>query len=124
MMDGLQSQESNMLSLARNAIGNVHQSNTCTRIQNSQVFEVDARNILIMTTMALAIICNCLKDASYLFATSSINVRNHRDKFSLATEAYAFIQGTGLEVTIQRFELDLNADRIRYEFTKVFGTIG
>lgn len=87
------------------------------------MFEVDARNVLIMTTMALAIICNSLRDASYLFSTSSINVRNHRDKFVIATEAYAFIQGTGLEVTIQQFELDLNADRIRYEFGKVFGTI-
>lgn len=81
---------------------------------------MDARNVLIMTTMALAIICNSLRDASYLFGTSSINVRNHRDKFALATEAYAFIQGTGLEITIQRFSLDLNADNIRFNFYRIF----
>ena len=106
---------------ARNQIGGcLHQSNGCTETQSFNLLQVDARNILIMTTMALAIICNSLRDASYLFATSSINVRNHRDKFTLATEAYAFIQGTGLEITIQRFSLDLNANGIRYEFNKLF----
>jgi cystathionine beta-lyase family protein involved in aluminum resistance len=69
-----------------------------------------------MTTMALAMICNSLVEAS--FAMNSKN--NPELSKKTITEAYAFIQGTSLEITIKRFHLDLNANRLRQEFNRIF----
>lgn len=75
-----------------------------------------------MTTMALSMICHSLKEASFLFTGTSNNPRNEFSRSDIATQAYAFIQGTGLDVMIKDFSLDLNADRIRDEFNRIFGT--
>lgn len=72
-----------------------------------------------MTTMALSMICNTLIEASFAISSNSMPKTNLYNK-KVVQEAYAFIQGTGLEVTIKNFNLDLNADRLRSEFHKIF----
>lgn len=71
-----------------------------------------------MTTMALAMLCNALIEASFAINTGSIPKHNLYTKKAIQ-EAYAFIQGTSLEITIHRFCLDLNADRLREEFFRI-----
>lgn len=73
-----------------------------------------------MTTMALSIICHTFIEASYMYTGTSGRAQNPYTSSKIAREAFAFIQGTGLEVTIQRFDLDLNADELREGFYAIF----
>ncbi len=70
-----------------------------------------------MTTMALSMICHSLLEAS--FAVESDNRPTFYSKQAVKN-AYAFIQGTGLEVTIMEYHLNLDAGRLRDEFNKLF----
>ncbi len=74
--------------------------------------------------MALAMICHSLKEASFLFTGTSNNPRNEFSRSDISTQAYAFIQGTGLELMIEDYQLALNANRIRDEFNRIFGQRG
>src|SRR5437773_297584 len=107
------SSESNTLLHVRSLISGCQQGfgiSTEARLVAS-FCSTDYRNLVIMATMGLAVICNSLKEASVVFNGNSSKT---------AARAMAFIQGTGLEVTIQTFELDLNANQIRAEFYRIF----
>lgn len=70
--------------------------------------------------MGLSIICRTILEASYVFTGTSGNNKNCYQSSKIAQEALAFIQGTGLDITIQRFALDLDPDKVREEFDKIF----
>lgn len=87
---------------------------------SNKYIKVDHRNLVIMMTMGLAIITHSLKEASYVYAGTSTYDHNKFRHSKLAMQALAFIEGTGLDITIQRFGLDLNAHNIREEFHRKF----
>lgn len=72
--------------------------------------------------MGMSIICQTLLEASYVYTGTSGKLKNGYRTSKIASEALAFIHGTGLEITIERFALDLDADRVREEFEKIFKT--
>lgn len=73
-----------------------------------------------MATCAITMICHSLLEASYVF-TGTSNRTDHEIKSSaIARRAYAFIQGTGLDIAIQSYGLDYNPEVIREEFNRIF----
>ena|SRR3990167_5218794 len=108
------------LSAAREFItGCKHQSSTCIGTQTSKAYVVDHNNLLLMTTMALAMICNTLMEASFAISSSGIpKTKLYNQK--VVREAYAFIQGTSLDIKIMEYHLDLDPERIRNEFFRIF----
>ena len=71
---------------------------------------MDYRNVLLITTIGLSIIHQAFKEASVICTCSSRQ----------AVRAFAFVAGSSLDITIQRYGLDLNAGRIREEFYQIF----
>lgn len=65
-------------------------------------------------------ICHSLREASYIFTGTSGRTDNEMKSSAIARRAYAFVQGTGLDLAIQRFGLDYDAETIREEFNKIF----
>ena len=101
---------------ARNSIGQVH-SNTCTSIQTS-LANVDRNNVLFITTIGLACIANAFEDAALYFVLT--NGYFGTSNMAIASNAMAFIQGTGLEITIKEYRLDYDADQLRNVFYRTF----
>lgn len=117
-MDNLNSQELGSLTAARSLIGNLHSSHTCTRARIiPEHLQIDHRNLVFMVTAALSMICNALKEASYYQNGSGPDKIYSRQ---VVTEAYAFIQGTGLDVTIKTYGLAYHPDKIRKLFNELF----
>lgn len=78
---------------------------------------MDAQNILFMTTCAMTMIYQSIKEASYVFThTDNLNSKHAE----VSREAYAFIQGSGLDITIRKYSLDYSPNRIRDEFKRIF----
>ena len=73
-----------------------------------------------MATCAITMICHSLLEASYVFTGTSNRTDNELKSSAVAKRAYAFIQGTGLDLAIQRFGLDYSAENIREEFNRIF----
>jgi hypothetical protein len=71
---------------------------------------MDYRNLIMITTLGLSIITQSLREASTICTKSSAQ----------AVKAFAFVNGSGLDITIQRFGLNLNAGELRYEFYQIF----
>ena len=109
---------SNSLEELRRHISSLQASTTCTSIQHSRLAKVDHRNELIMTTIGLACIMNAFQEASMLYTYT--NGYFGEKKTKLARQALAFIQGTGLEVTLISYGLDYNANQLRSTFFRVF----
>lgn len=59
--------------------------------------------------MGLAVLGQSLHQAAMIHSKSSRE----------AVQAYAFISGSGLEMTIEKFGLDMNADELRSKFKYV-----
>jgi len=62
-----------------------------------------------MSTLGMTVIYQSLRDASSIVASSSRE----------AVQAMAFIRGSSLELTIERFSLDLDAGTLRNEFFQI-----
>jgi hypothetical protein len=116
----LQDTGSNTLTHARELIGSVHPLRTYTRIQTYEVklVQTDYRNLLMMTTLGMQVIKQALQDAAY-YVTHTSGTFN-RKAMTASYEAYMFVQGTGLEMVIQKFAIDLNAEVLKEEFNKIF----
>ena len=71
---------------------------------------MDYRNLVLLATMGLAVICNSLQEATH---------RKEGKPTPEASRAIAFLQGTGLDLVIQRFGLDLDADHLRRSFFRI-----
>lgn len=74
--------------------------------------------MLFVTTIGLAIVLNAFHDASmfYTLTAGYFGVT----KRSRATEALAFIQGTGLELVIKAYGLGYEAEDLRQVFYRTF----
>ena len=114
-------QESNSLTRARELIGSQPKLNGFIKTQTTSKFaQVDHNNLLFVATAALTMIYFSLLEASYMF-TGTCRRTNHEFRSSVrAREAYAFIQGTGLDIAIKKFNLDYDAETLRDEFNKIF----
>ena len=71
-----------------------------------------------MTTIGLACILNAFQEASMLYTYT--NGYFGEKKMRVAHQALAFIQGTGLEITLTYYGLDYNANQLRTTFFRVF----
>jgi len=105
-------QESNSLCAARHLIGGLpHQCDTYGETHvSARLVSMDYRNLLFISTMGLSMICETLKDASLISTKSS----------KIAQQALAFIEGTGLEIAIRNYNLDLDPKQLRYQFYAIF----
>ena len=115
-------QESASLTLARDWIGSLH-SNTSGKIQDYKVVQTDYRNIVFFTTLALSALGHTILDAAYIFGHR--NKANSEGKTNpklqeISREAYAFISGTGLDLMIEYYQLDYDAEEIRFQFYQRF----
>lgn len=110
--------ESNSLTLARDLIGQKHQSNTSTETRVSKVVSVDQHNVLIFTTLGLAAIASAMQEAA-MFYTRTNGYFSKREQ-RIAHKAMAFIQGTGLDIALRIYGLDYDADSIRSNFFRTF----
>ena len=80
---------------------------------------------MFLTTMALSALANTMLDAAYLFGyRKKAHSNGHTNPVlqARAKEAYAFISGTGLDIMIEYYKLDYNAEEIRTQFCGHFKT--
>ena len=75
-----------------------------------------------MNTLGLACIASAFQDAAMLYTLTNGYFGNK--KRSVATQAFAFIQGTGLEICIKSYGLDLEANDLRTSFFRIFHVKG
>ena len=121
MMTGLLDTESSMLSAARGLLGQLHLSETCTRILNTaQFIEISKNNCASLTFLADRLVEDLFLEASYQFLHATKNSNKiqttFKRKITASNQAVAFIRGTGLELMIETYDLGLDADYLRYEF--------
>ena len=75
-----------------------------------------------MDSLCLSSLVDTLIDAAYLFGYRERKIKTPISDAKLATakDAYAFISGTGLEMMIKYFDIDLNADNLRGRFSELW----
>ena len=70
----------------------------------------------VVNSMGQAVLVETLKAAAY-YVTHSNGTRSHAGiQFKEAMSCYAFVQGTGLNIIINRFGLAYNAEKIQDAF--------
>ena len=112
-----------MLSLAREAIGSVRPYQISTEIHSYKVVKVDQKMLAFADTMALSCLANILIDASYYLGhrmKKTKNVGIDHNRTTSCKEAYAFMSGTGLDVLIDYYEMDLDPETLREKFCALF----
>ena len=109
---------SNSLEELRRHISSLQASTTCTSIQHSRLASLNHNNEILMNTIGMACILNAFQEASMLYTYT--NGYFGEKKTKLAQQALAFIQGTGLEVTLISYGLEYNANELRSTFFRVF----
>jgi len=74
--------------------------------------------VIMMNTIGMSVVVRVLKDAAFaLEHTGRASIRFPLSRHpAVASEPILFIQGTGLEMVIDRFGLGLNADKLRDQF--------
>lgn len=112
------SPESGMLGQVRLSIGFVQVAHTYTGTPSSSVAQINHRNELIMTTLGLAAIASAFQEASMLYVWTNGYLGNKNQR--IANQALAFIEGTGMEVCIKEYGLDLDPDALRSKFYRIF----
>lgn len=113
--------ESNSLTQLRELLGRLHGSKTSTAIRDFPVVEANARGFYQYTRLATTILRETLFEASYAFVHTDGQLTKARlSKMGTSLEAFAFICGTGLEVMLEEYGLDYNADAIREFFYQRF----
>ena len=106
-------------------IGNLHVSHGSGKIHNFKVVEVDYRNIVFATTLALSALVNSMQDAAYLFGFRKKKTSEgfiNKKLYESSKEAYAFLSGTGLEMMIEYYQIDYDAEELREKFGQIFKT--
>ena len=74
-----------------------------------------------MATAALTMLCQSLLEASFIFTkTSGSTTKNNHCSSKISMQAFAFIQGTGLDIAIQAYGLEYNPKELRDSFNKIF----
>jgi len=74
--------------------------------------------VLFYTTLGLGVLQNAFEEAAMLYTHT--NGYFGKKNIGLAKRAYAFIQGTGLEMCIQMYDLSYDADELRQTFFRIF----
>ena len=111
--------ELSMLGLARNLIrGNQHQSITSGVIQEFRYYAVPPNQVLAYDTLILQTVVNLFEDAAIQFVKTDQHIGVRSVKKS--REAFAFISGTGLDLMIRFYHLDLDANLLRSVFYRKF----
>lgn len=80
------------------------------------LFVVDSQmlvRLLLMNTIGISVLCEALRNASYFY---KVDYGNHFVKRKEVNECYAFVQGTGLEILLESYHLNYDADQIRNGF--------
>lgn len=71
--------------------------------------------------MAAHVLQTTIKEASLFFTrTDGRDARANRKMKDVAKQAVAFIAGTGLDIMINQYELDYDAQAIRESFYRMF----
>ena len=69
--------------------------------------------------MALSSLVDTFVQASYVFGNrhdSNAGAYSHKQRMKIGRTALAFISGTGLDLMIEYYKLDYNAEEIRNQF--------
>ena len=74
--------------------------------------------MLFYTTIGLCTISKAFQEAAMLYTWTNGYLGKKNEK--IAYDALAFIQGTGLEIMIRVYSLELDADQLRDRFFKTF----
>lgn len=126
MRNPLIEQESATLTQLRSLIGGLHQSNGSGKTPDYPVYQVNHKNLVTVTTMALAALHDALRWASYMYVmtnnhpSNDRSLKRHAHKLCFSKEAFAFIAGTGLDVMIESYGLAYDAEEIRASFYNMF----
>ncbi len=124
-------QESNTLSHLRNLIGSVQKYETSGRIQESNYANASPRGVYYYTTLALSLLHFTFQEASFAFVATGFikastfknNPGRYKERFKQSRMALAFISGTGLEVMLESYGLDYDAEKLRTLFYEKFHVI-
>lgn len=80
--------------------------------------------VLLANTLGLSILTETLRSASFMFFHSNNGVHEHsqsqKQKLRESYRSFAFVQGTGLDVLLDRYALAYNANLLREAFFKMF----
>jgi len=85
-------------------------------------------NYMMMNTLGMEVLIHTFRDASHLFTRTlgytvhpALLPKNKLDRYLRESkESYLFIQGTGLELAIQFYQLDYDAERLRNCFNYLY----
>lgn len=113
--------ESNSLTQLRDAIGKLHRSETSTVTQELRLVEANGRGFFSYTQIAKSILQNALVEAAYMFVhTDGRLSREKLTALEASKQAFVFISGTGLEIMLEEYGLDYDAEKIRENFYQKF----
>lgn len=83
------------------------------------IMDAETLRIIMINTLGESVLIETLKAASFFVTHSSSHERKDREcrlNFLESKECYFFVQGTGLDLLIQRFSLLYDADTVRDNF--------
>ena len=108
------------LSLARNLItGSQHQSETSGATHEFRYLKATPDRVAMYDTLILQMVVSVFQDAAFQFintnAVSSYGNR-HKSMLEVSKDALGFIAGTGLDIMLKFYHLDLDPDRLRETF--------
>ena len=106
------------LSVARHLIGQVHQSQTSTETHEFRFYQVPPNQVLAYDTLVLQMVGNLFEDAAIQFVRTDQHIGARSALKS--RQAFAFISGTGLDLMIRFYHLDLDANLLRSVFYRKF----
>ncbi len=69
--------------------------------------------VLMLNTIGMSVIIDALKSASYLFADTGKYTEATMDE---SKKSMAFIQGTGLDIALNYYYIQLDPDQLRSDF--------
>ena len=75
--------------------------------------------VMFMNTLGLSILVDALKSSAY-FLNGSNGIKIRRYNYSVGSSSVAFIQGTGLELMLQTYHMEYDADELRTNFFSLF----
>jgi len=79
--------------------------------------------LVTLNTLGMAVLSETLKEAYYYIShTSKLNGhvnRSVRMAMSNGAESFAYVNGTGLNVLINYYHLDLRPDEVKFSFLKM-----
>ena len=121
-----QGAESSSLTHVRSLVGQVQVFHTYT--VTPRLVSLDHHNEAMMATMGLACIMSAFQEAAMFYTITanstkrSLSYGRHAVApiLKVASESLAFIQGTGLDITIREYGLDLEPDQLRLTFYRIF----